>query len=60
MYSMFLSHEPDILGNEHNQTLANSLVTPPNIIPERYFMRFINLFIYFILVYQVYYPWSTV
>ena len=38
MYSMFLSHEPDILGNEHNQTLANSLVTPPNIIPERYFL----------------------
>ena len=38
MYSMFLSLEPDILGNEHNQTLANSLVTPPNIIPERYFL----------------------
>ena len=37
MYSMFLSLEPDILGNEHNQTLANALVTPPNIIPERYF-----------------------
>ena len=35
---MFLSIEPDILGNENNQTLANSLVTPSNIIPERYFL----------------------
>ena len=38
IYSMFLSIEPDILGNENNQTLANSLVTPSNIIPERYFL----------------------
>jgi len=38
IYSMFLSYEPDILGNENNQTLANSLVTPSNIIPERYFL----------------------
>jgi quinol-cytochrome oxidoreductase complex cytochrome b subunit len=35
---MFLFIEPDILGNENNQILANSLVTPPNIIPERYFL----------------------
>ena len=34
---MFLSIEPDILGNENNQTLANSSITPANIIPERYF-----------------------
>ena len=38
IYSMFLSIEPDILGNENNQVLANSLVTPSNIIPERYFL----------------------
>ena len=37
IYSMFLSIEPDILGNENNQTLANSSITPANIIPERYF-----------------------
>jgi len=37
IYSMYLSIEPDILGNENNQTLANSSITPANIIPERYF-----------------------
>jgi len=31
---VFLFIEPDILGNENNQILANSLVTPPNIVPE--------------------------
>ena len=40
IYSIFLYYEPDILGNENNQTLANSSVTPPNTIPERYFPPF--------------------
>lgn len=34
VYGMFLCIEPDVLGNVNNQILANSLVTPANIIPE--------------------------
>ena len=38
-YFIFLLFiEPDILGNKNNNILANSLVTPLNIIPEWYFL----------------------
>jgi ubiquinol-cytochrome c reductase cytochrome b subunit len=39
-FSLFVFFSPNILGHPDNYTLANSLVTPPHIVPEWYFLPF--------------------
>jgi quinol-cytochrome oxidoreductase complex cytochrome b subunit len=39
-FSFFVFFSPNILGHPDNYTLANSLVTPPHIVPEWYFLPF--------------------
>jgi len=39
-FSLFVFFSPNVLGHPDNYTLANSLVTPPHIVPEWYFLPF--------------------
>lgn len=39
-FSMFVFFAPNALGHPDNYILANSLVTPPHIVPEWYFLPF--------------------
>ena len=39
----FLYWEPDILGNSDNYIIANSLITPNNILPEWYYLIFYSI-----------------
>jgi ubiquinol-cytochrome c reductase cytochrome b subunit len=39
-FSMFVLFAPNVLGHPDNYTAANSLVTPPHIVPEWYFLPF--------------------
>jgi len=39
-FSLFVFFSPNLLGHPDNYTLANSLVTPPHIVPEWYFLPF--------------------
>jgi ubiquinol-cytochrome c reductase cytochrome b subunit len=39
-FSLFVFFLPNVLGHPDNYTLANSLVTPPHIVPEWYFLPF--------------------
>jgi ubiquinol-cytochrome c reductase cytochrome b subunit len=39
-FSLFVFFSPNVLGHPDNYILANSLVTPPHIVPEWYFLPF--------------------
>jgi ubiquinol-cytochrome c reductase cytochrome b subunit len=39
-FSLFVFFSPNLLGHPDNYILANSLVTPPHIVPEWYFLPF--------------------
>jgi len=40
IFSLFVFFAPNVLGHSDNYILANSLVTPPHIVPEWYFLPF--------------------
>jgi ubiquinol-cytochrome c reductase cytochrome b subunit len=40
IYSVFIFYAPDFLTNPDNSIPANSMVTPPHIVPEWYFLPF--------------------
>jgi len=40
VFSLFVFFAPNVLGHSDNYILANSLVTPPHIVPEWYFLPF--------------------
>jgi quinol-cytochrome oxidoreductase complex cytochrome b subunit len=39
-FSLFVFFSPNVLGHPDNYIVANSLVTPPHIVPEWYFLPF--------------------
>jgi quinol-cytochrome oxidoreductase complex cytochrome b subunit len=40
IFSLFVFFAPNVLGHSDNYIVANSLVTPPHIVPEWYFLPF--------------------